>query len=64
MTEQERERMFQKVVGIAYDATGGNCAFEPEYGMYYLNPIRVAMGLRPVVSDDLKADIATMNSLL
>ena len=52
------EATFRNIVNICSDATGGDAAFDPKYGMSTLNEIRVELGL------DRIASIADMETAL
>ncbi len=44
----QNERLYERLISICDDATGGNAAFSTEYGLHVLNEIRGLLGLKPL----------------
>lgn len=58
------EIVFQSIVNICSDATRGNAAFEPKYGLHILNDIRRELDLDIVNTGNEQQDIKKMEELL
>lgn len=49
----ELEATFRRLVAIVSDASGGNAAFDTDYGMGTLNKMRHALGLPTLSKPDM-----------
>ncbi len=45
---ENNEWLYESIVSLCSDATGGNAAFDEEYGMDTLNELRSLLGLVPL----------------
>lgn len=52
--DSPEEVKFCRIVGCVSYATGGNAAFDPEYGLSTLNDIRVLLGLKKLNENEMK----------
>lgn len=62
--KEYKEATFRQIISICYDATGGNAAFEPKYGLHVLNRIRIELDLDMINTGYEQQDIKTMEELL
>ncbi len=44
----DKEKLYEDIVDWASEATGGNAAFDPKYGVNVLNELRRLLGLPPL----------------
>lgn len=51
MSETEKEDLYERIVAWASEATGGNAAFDEEYGLGTLNQLRHILGLPKLPGD-------------